>query len=136
MTDNYSIANFAIDPSGTQNQARTWQTRLSEVLNVRDFGAVGDGSTDDTASIQACLNAAFGKATPTVAPFGGNGPVFTGSASQFQNKAVFFPPGHYMVASGVAPKYVTNVVDNAGLGNSGTLTFTVNNTTGLVDGDL
>ena len=36
--------------------ARTLAARAGDVLSVRDFGAVGDGSTDDTAAFQAALN--------------------------------------------------------------------------------
>jgi hypothetical protein len=132
MADNYSILHFAINNLAGQTALRTWKDRLSGVLSVRDFGAVGDGTTNDTAAIQACFDAAFGKNTPPVAPHGGDGNA-GGTAQQFQNKAVFFPPGHYMVKSGVTPKYITNIVHNAG---PGTNTYTVNSTTGLVNGDL
>lgn len=43
-----------------------------DVLNVKDFGAVGDGSTSDTAAVQACFNA--------MATLGSN---------------VYFPTGNY-----------------------------------------
>jgi hypothetical protein len=61
------------------------------VLNVRDFGAVGDGVTDDRAAIQACLNAAFG---PVTAPHG--------NTNKFQNRPVYFPPGAYATAGRIA----------------------------------
>lgn len=41
---------------GTGAAARTLQARLQDTVSVKDFGATGNGTTNDTAAIQAAIN--------------------------------------------------------------------------------
>jgi hypothetical protein len=43
--------------AGVSAVARTAQAKMREIFSVTDFGAVCDGTTDDTAAIQACYTA-------------------------------------------------------------------------------
>ncbi|MHC5536675.1 glycosyl hydrolase family 28-related protein, partial [Singulisphaera rosea] len=61
---------------------RTLANRFADVVNVKDFGAAGDGSTNDTAAIQAAINSAAA--------------LVVGASS---GATVFFPPGTYQVSA-------------------------------------
>lgn len=66
--------------AGTSAVARTVDSRLKDMVSVKDFGAVGDGVADDTTAIQAAIDYAYTRATPS---------------SLNAQPAVFFPAGHY-----------------------------------------
>jgi polygalacturonase len=46
--DPENASGITYDPAGTGAVSRTVQSKLRDVVSVKDFGAVGDGVTDDT----------------------------------------------------------------------------------------
>jgi Pectate lyase superfamily protein len=87
---------YAFPATGAASgSARSLPARLAEVVNVKDFGATGDGHTNDTIAIKAAFAAAWG---PPEAP--------NAYANRGLNKPVFFPAGDYIVTDTI---YVVSV---------------------------
>ena len=80
---------IAYTPAGTGAVTTNVQTKLRQTVSVIDFGATGNGTTDDTAAIQAAINA--------LATTGG---------------IVLIPPGIYKVSSTLNIVYVTQSFDD------------------------
>ena len=68
--------------AGTGATARTVQAKNRDIVNVKDFGAVGNGVADDTAAIQAAIN--------QVASLGGG--------------EVVFDMGKYLITTGLTAR--------------------------------
>ena len=68
---------IAYVPSGTGATATSVQAKLRQTVSVKDFGAVGDGTTDDTTAINNAIAA-------IASPAGGT---------------VYFPSGNYKITS-------------------------------------
>lgn len=77
-------------------------------INVKDYGAVGDGATDDTDAIKAAVAAGMA--------FQQNAPGY-GSQTEI---TVFFPRGKYRISDVIPVNYGTNLLgEQSGLVNAG-----------------
>jgi hypothetical protein len=83
-------------PTALSPTTRSLQQKLDDNVNVRDFGALGDGTTDDTAAIQRAIDE-----------------IVFGSFSLTQprlRRRIHFPPGVYLISTSLKfTSYVTLV---------------------------
>lgn len=104
MTD---LSSDTVTASGTGAVARTLRAVVSDVANVKNFGALGNGSADDTAAIQAAVN------------------------SLSAGGEVFFPAGTYRVSVEISST-VRGVVF-CGVGQQGSILSTASATTNILN---
>jgi hypothetical protein len=98
---------------GASGVARTVDSKLKEFVSVKDFGAVGDNSNDDTAEIQAAINAAEARALS----YGIN--AFQGaplnSVTIGTQPIVFFPAGTYRISAALQYGSYTKFIGEASI---------------------
>jgi hypothetical protein len=73
---------LAFIQNGTGAVTRTVESKLRDVVSVKDFGAVGDGVTDDTAAIQAAVTKLI-------------------TITNSQPATLYFPSGSYKVTNSI-----------------------------------
>jgi hypothetical protein len=112
-----TVPGEAFTASGTGAVERTVDDKLRDVVSVKDFGAVGDGVTDDTTAIQTALDYIASK---SVSSIGGT---------------IFVPSGRYLIKAPLGISVGTTIEgETSGLvginpnPNTGT-TFVVSSTT-------
>ena len=102
-----TAAGVQFTQAGTGAVQRTVESKLQDVVSVKDFGAVGDGVADDTSAIQAAITAAE--------PYG--------------KRHVYFSAGNYKTTS---PILVQQPITLEGAGSSITSIFANHNGDGIV----
>jgi hypothetical protein len=88
----------AITADNEEGFRRTLQEKLDDFVNVRDFGALGNGDADDTDAINRALNNAYAYSST----IGGID----------MHRTVYFPAGYYLVSDTIViPPFVRIVGD-------------------------
>jgi hypothetical protein len=83
-TERISSDLVTYQPPFTGGVATTVEDKLAQTVSVKDFGAVGDGVTDDTLAVQAAITNALGQ-------------------------SIYFPEGTYLISSSITVPKFTNV---------------------------
>jgi hypothetical protein len=111
-----------ITPAGATS-ARAITAHLADVVNVKNFGATGDGTTDDTTAIQAAVDYAATLVGSTTA-YGGEG------------RTVFFPDGEYVITAAIEMDNIDGVSLVGSPGRGAVLKLTTDSTSIIKVGDL
>lgn len=97
VADTYTFKNAiagytpSTGPDANDPTVRTLQDKLDDFVSVRDFGAKGDGATDDTVAINRALFELYCREDFSAA-----------------KKALYFPAGHYIISDTIkVPPHAT-----------------------------
>jgi len=109
-----NASDVVYDPAGTGAVATTVQTKLRESVSVKDFGAVGDNTTNDTAAFQAAIDYANS--------------LYVGGSQLGGGVTVYIPAGRYKLGALI----LKNGVNLQGAGKLNTQLRVFGNNTTLI----
>ena len=133
------------EPGPVGSVATTVQAKLRESVSVKDFGAVGDGVTDDTAAIQAALDSGAGKVLIPEGTYKVAGELLSSGCSIIGDgidKSIItaegdasgtYANGGVLVIKGSAPSAISALSVSP---SAGARTLTFSSSHGLAEGDL
>ena len=98
-------------PDSSHPITRSFQSKLDDIANIRDFGAIGNGIADDTAAIQRALTQIY---SPTY-----------NDGIPLVRRTLFFPAGTYLTSSTIHIPPYTKII---GDGRSSTIITSANAT--------
>lgn len=88
-------------PSALSPVVRTYQEKLDDVISVKDFGATGNGITDDTSAINRAIQQIYKSTVSPVDPRA--------------RRTIYFPGGTYLTSTSILiPPYAKLVGDGIG----------------------
>jgi hypothetical protein len=108
-----SSANLTYTAPFTSSVQRTGQAKYADTVSVKDFGAVGDTFTDDTAAFQAAINTGKRVYVPT-------------GTYRLSNAIAFPTPGQVIYGDGRTKSvfYVDNITYSFNMSAAGVFVFT------------
>ena len=110
---NFKAAILAFVATGTGAVTRTLQNKARDVVSVMDFGAVGDGVTDDTAA----FNAALAASKKVIVPATANGYAIAGTISITQQGQHLWGDGRFAAVLKAASPALPLIEVGIGLNN-------------------
>lgn len=91
------------EPDGTHDIPGLIEALALGVVNVRHYGAVGDGAVDDTAAIRVAINAA------KTAAAAGSGGIYGPGRATGTMPIIYFPPGIYRISDYLTEDVALNI---------------------------
>lgn len=113
----------AYQPAGTGAVATTVQAKLRQYVSVKDFGAVGDGVTNDQPAIQAAIDSLIKSINVS----------FNGTISA-KSGVLYFPSGSYKITTPLSLATAYGVIfEGDGIGSTSIAWSTNDNTASVIN---